>query len=137
MATTQSNKEQKKAFSKRFLEARLASGMSQLKLAKLTGISNSTISNYEVGKTMPDEKNLRKLAKHLPLLVEAKTVAPAKKSSLIQTAKVSSEDAQTAYMRSLVTASQGVKDLLSKAEQAGVSEQAAVAMLKELGVNVS
>jgi transcriptional regulator with XRE-family HTH domain len=135
MATTQGNKEQKKAFSKRFLEARIASGLSQIKLAKLTGISNSTISNYEVGKTMPDDKNLRKLAKHLPLLNE-QSAAP-KKASIIQTAKVSIEDAQTAYMRSLVTASQGVKDLLSKAQQAGVSEQAAVSMLKELGVNVS
>lgn len=133
----------KKEFKRHFLAARIDAGISQIKLAKLTGISNSTISNYEVGKTFPDEKNLAKLLKHLPSLtahVKGQKAAPTAKAttkpSVIETAKVSTEQARVAYMRTLVSTSQGMKDLIAKADQAGVSKAEAAAMLKELGVEL-
>jgi transcriptional regulator with XRE-family HTH domain len=133
----------KKEFKRHFLAARIDAGISQIKLAKMTGISNSTISNYEVGKTFPDEKNLAKLVKALPNLashIKGQKVAPTTKAetktSIIETSKVTSDQARVAFMRSLVSASQGLKDLTAQAEKVGVSKDDTQAMLKELGVSL-
>lgn len=133
----------KKDFKRYFLAARIDAGISQIKLAKLTGISNSTISNYEVGKTYPDEKNLAKIVKHLPALAahlkgskETSTAKPIAKASLIETAKVSPDQARVSYMSMLVKASQGLKELEAQAERAGIPKGEARAMLKELGVTL-
>lgn len=40
---------------------RLEFGVTQKELAKLTGLSENTIYNYENGKTIPNKKNLRKI----------------------------------------------------------------------------
>lgn len=40
---------------------RLEFGVTQKELAKLTGLSENTIYNYESGKTIPNKKNLRKI----------------------------------------------------------------------------
>lgn len=44
---------------------RLVKGMSAEKLAELTGLSRTMISNYESGKNLPTNKNLVKLAEVL------------------------------------------------------------------------
>lgn len=146
MATTtrmqHHTKEEKKAFAKAFMAARLGyndgKGISQIKLAKATGISNSTISNYEVGKTMPDEKNVKKLIKVLPELAALlKGDKPSvKKTSLIEESRVSPDQARVAFMKTLVSASQGLKELEAQAERAGIPKAEARAMLKELGVSL-
>lgn len=41
---------------------RLRNGMSKKQLAKIIGVSVSTISNYENGVTLPDSKTLSKLS---------------------------------------------------------------------------
>jgi transcriptional regulator with XRE-family HTH domain len=95
--------EQKKEFSKKLMHVRMAAKpkISQTDLAKKTGISNSSISNYECGKTMPDAKNLAKLAKVLPALVTGNGVTH-KKPSIVQHARVSTPEAQAECIKALL-----------------------------------
>lgn len=46
-------------------EIRVKKGINQVKLAKLAGISNTFLSDIEVGRTTPSIKTLLKLAKAL------------------------------------------------------------------------
>lgn len=59
-------------FAKRFRSARLKAGLSLQALAERTGeaITRQAISKYEHGKSMPDSKNLIKLAKALDVKLE-------------------------------------------------------------------
>lgn len=134
-------KAQKKAFAKKFKAARLAAGLSQVKLAKLTGISNSTLSNYEVGKTLPDPANMKKLVKALPAVLVgtgprglAKTTGIAAiKPSLIEEAIVHPESAKAAFMRTLVEAAPEMKNamraIMDRASKANISQPEAMSML--------
>jgi transcriptional regulator with XRE-family HTH domain len=140
MTTDLTLKQQKKAFAKKFKAARTAAGMSQVKLAKLTGISNSTLSNYEVAKTLPDEANMKKLAKVLPALSTPAPKAGAKvagvaslKPSLIEEAIVHPESAKAAFMRTLVEAAPEMKSamntIMERAKKANISQPEAMSML--------
>ena len=51
-------------------ERRLALNMTQLELAAITGINNSSISNYEDGKHYPNANNARKLADALGCTID-------------------------------------------------------------------
>ncbi len=136
-------KAQKKAFSKKFKSARTAAGMSQVRLSELTGISNSTLSNYEVAKTLPDAANMKKLAKALPALaatapkaekpVKAPVGVAALKPSLIEEAIVHPESAKAAFMRTLVEAAPEMKssmqNIMAQAKRANISQPEAMSML--------
>jgi transcriptional regulator with XRE-family HTH domain len=140
MTTDTTLKQQKKTFAKKFKAARIAAGMSQVKLAKLTGISNSTLSNYEVAKTLPDGANMKKLAKVLPALAAttpkpgAKVAgATALKPSIIEEAVVHPESAKAAFMRTLVEAAPEMKTamntIMERAKKANISQPEAMSML--------
>lgn len=132
-------KQQKKTFAKKFKAARIAAGMSQVKLAKLTGISNSTLSNYEVAKTLPDTANMKKLVKVLHSLAaspEGKAVHRAEikeKASLIQDVVVHTESAKAAFMRTLMAAAPEMKSqmttIMAQAKKANISQTEAFGML--------
>lgn len=140
--TTLNLKQQKKAFAKKFKAARVAANLSQVKLAKLTGISNSTLSNYEVAKTLPDAVNMKKLVKVLSALASAPEGKPAHraavqaKASLIQDAAVSVESAKAAFMRTLITSAPEMKTrmdtIMEQAKKANISQPEAMSMLSVL-----
>lgn len=48
-------------YSKRLTEARTKAGLSQLRVMKITGINNKTLSNYEKGVSKPDFETLLQL----------------------------------------------------------------------------
>lgn len=52
----------KEGFSSKLKKARENTGFTQREVAKETGISHSTIANYETGRTEPDIENLGTLA---------------------------------------------------------------------------
>ena len=53
------------ALSEKIKELRKAKGMTQAELAKELGVKTGTISNYETGKSVPSEANLKKLSEVL------------------------------------------------------------------------
>lgn len=54
----------------RLLKLRKKNKMSQTDVAKITGVSRQTISNWEVGISVPDAYQLAKLAKAFNITVE-------------------------------------------------------------------
>lgn len=52
----------KEGFASKLKKARWDTGFTQREVAKETGIPNSTIANYETGRTEPDIENLGILA---------------------------------------------------------------------------
>jgi transcriptional regulator with XRE-family HTH domain len=54
-----------KALGKRIRRARLQSSSLQMYLADKFGVTQTTISNWEKGKTEPDEKSLKQLERRL------------------------------------------------------------------------
>ena len=52
----------KEGFSSKLKNARQKTGFTQREVAKETGISHSTIANYETGRTEPDIESLGTLA---------------------------------------------------------------------------
>ena len=54
----------------RIAEMRKIRGLSQAKLAKLLGVAQNTVSNWENGSREPDNKTLKKLAFHLGCTVD-------------------------------------------------------------------
>ena len=53
------------ALSEKIKELRKAKGMTQAELAKELGVKTGTVSNYETGKSVPSEANLKKLSEVL------------------------------------------------------------------------
>lgn len=138
MTTKSATRDQmKKSFSRKLMAARLSAGISQLRLAQMSGISNSTISNYEVGKTFPDDTNMKKIVKALPTLAGKEAPGPSgakAKESVIEVAAVSTNDARLAFMRSLVrtAAAPDMKHLFESAERAKISQKETFDMLSVL-----
>jgi transcriptional regulator with XRE-family HTH domain len=60
-----------KTFSERLKEARIAKGWSQQTLAKKTGFTLESISQFEAGQRFPTPENLDKFAKSLVIATEA------------------------------------------------------------------
>lgn len=54
----------------RIAEMRKIRGLSQAKLAKLLGVAQNTVSNWENGSREPDNETLKKLAFHLGCTVD-------------------------------------------------------------------
>lgn len=52
----------KESFCSKLKKARIDTGFTQREIAKETGIAQSTIANYETGRTEPDIENLGILA---------------------------------------------------------------------------
>lgn len=58
------------AFGNRIFELRRKLGLSQMKLAEITNLSNNTISSYETGKQLCNADNLNHLADALKTTVD-------------------------------------------------------------------
>jgi transcriptional regulator with XRE-family HTH domain len=57
-------------FGERFKKLREEKGLSQIEIAKIIGIGNSTVSQYESGKRIPDHDTLDKIADFFHVTVD-------------------------------------------------------------------
>jgi transcriptional regulator with XRE-family HTH domain len=57
-------------FAKRIVELRMEKGVTQMQIVKATGLANSTIANYELGKRTPSMYGLIKLAEYFDCSID-------------------------------------------------------------------